>query len=77
MVFGTTAGLEPVPPEYQPFDRVTSSSIRVTVLNLRALKGCEGGIAVFVFNFLIGVSGQFRAPSILPTGKYSPGGLAV
>jgi hypothetical protein len=31
-------GLEPVPPEYQPFSRVTFSSIRVTVVNLRAMK---------------------------------------
>ena len=27
-------GLETIPPEYQPFDRVTSSSICVTVVNL-------------------------------------------
>ena len=29
-------GLEHVPPEYQLFDRVTSSSVRVTVVNLRS-----------------------------------------
>ena len=45
-------GLEPIPPEYQLFDRVTSSSIRLTVDNLRAMKGCEVCIAVFIFNFL-------------------------
>ena len=31
-------GLEHVPDEYQPFDRVTSSSIGVTAVNLRAVK---------------------------------------
>jgi hypothetical protein len=31
-------GLEPVSAEYQPFDRVTSSSIGVTVVNLGARK---------------------------------------
>ena len=35
-------GLELVPPEYQPFDRVTSSLIRVTVVNLRAMNGYGG-----------------------------------
>jgi len=32
-------GLEAVPAEYQPFDRVTSSSIGVTVVNLWAIRG--------------------------------------
>jgi hypothetical protein len=56
-------GLEPVPAEYQPFDRVSSSSIRVKFVNFRAIKGYEGGIAVFIFNILVGLSGQLRAPS--------------
>ena len=77
MMFGPTAGLEPIPPEYQPFDRVTSSWIRVTFAYLRAMKGYEGGIAVFIFNILVGLSGQLRAPATLATGKYSPVGLAV
>ena len=69
-------GLEPVPAEYQPFDRVTSSSICVTVVNLRAMKGYEGGIAVFIFNILVRLSGQLRAPAFLVLGKYSPVVLA-
>ena len=31
-------GLEPVPAEYQPFDRVTCSSICVKFINLRTMK---------------------------------------
>ena len=77
MMFGPTAGLEPIPPEYQPFDRVTSSWIRVTFAYLRAMKGYEGGIALFIFNILVGLSGQLRAPPTLVNGKYSPVGLAV
>ena len=69
--------LEPVPPEYQPFDRVMSSSIRVTVVNLLAMKGYEGEIAVFIFKILVGLSGQLRAPANLATRKYSPVSLAV
>ena len=70
-------GLEPVPAEYQPFDRVTSSSIRLTAVNLRAVKGYEGGIAAFIFNILVGLSGQHRAPAVLYLGKYSPVCLVV
>jgi hypothetical protein len=77
MVFGTAAGLEPVPAEYQPFDRVTSSSIRLTVVNLRARKGYEGGVAVFIFKILVVLNGQLRAPAALSIGNYSPVGLAV
>ena len=70
-------GLEPVPAEYQPFDRVTSSSIGVTVVNLRAMKGYGGGIAVFIFNILVGLRGQLRASAAVATGKYSPVDLAI
>jgi hypothetical protein len=70
-------GLEIAFPEYQSFDRVTSSSIRVTVVNLWAMKEYDGEVAIFIFNILFGLSGQPRAPSTLVTGKYSPGGLAV
>jgi len=56
---------------------VTSSSIGVTVVNLRAMKGCEGGIAVFIFNILVSLSGQLCVRAVLYNGKYSPVGLAV
>ena len=69
-------GFEPVPAEYHPFDRVTSSSIGVTVVNLRAMKG-YGGIAVFIFNTLVGLSGQLRTAAAIAPGKYSPVGLDV
>ena len=65
-------GLEPVPAEYQQFDRVTSSSIGLIAVNLRAMMGYEGGIAVFILNILVGLSGQLRAPAVLYLGKYSP-----
>jgi hypothetical protein len=68
-------GLEPVPPEYRPFNRVTSSSFRVITVNLRAMQG--GGYSRFIFNILAGLSGQLRAPAALATGKYSPVGLVV
>ena len=55
--FELRQGLEHVPAEYQPFDRVTSSSIGVTIVNLWAMKG-NGGIAVFVFNIFAELSGQ-------------------
>jgi hypothetical protein len=77
MVFGTAAGLELIPAEYQPFDRVMSSSIRLTVVNLRAMKRYEVGIAVFIFNILVGLSGQLRAPANFASGKYFPVGLTV
>ena len=77
MVFGARQGLEPVPAEYQPFDRVTSSSIGVTVVNLWAMKRYGGGIAVFIFNILVGLRGQLRAPATLATGKYSLVVLAI
>ena len=70
-------GLEPVPAEYQPFDRVTSSSIRLTAVNLRTMKGYEGGIVVFIFNIFVGLSVQLRAPATLDTRKYSSVGLVV
>jgi hypothetical protein len=70
-------GLETIPAEYQPFDRVTSNSVRVTFVNLRAMKVYEWGIAVFISNILVGLSGQFRAPATLAIGKYSPVDLAV
>ena len=28
------------------------------------------GIAVFIFNILVGLSGQIRAPAAIATGKY-------
>jgi hypothetical protein len=37
-MFGPTPGLETVHAEYQPFDRLTSSSIRMTAVNLLAMK---------------------------------------
>jgi hypothetical protein len=42
-----------------------------------AMKGYEGGIAVFNFNILVGLSGKIRAPANLAPGKYSPVALAV
>ena len=57
------SGLERVLAEYQSFDRVMSTSTGVTVVNLRAMKGYEEGIAVFIFNILVGLSGQLRAPA--------------
>ena len=41
--------LEPVPPEYQPFDRVTSRSILVTIFNLRAIQEYEWGNSCIYF----------------------------
>jgi hypothetical protein len=49
----------------------------VTFVNLKAMKGYEGGIAVFIFILLVGLSSQIRPPSNLDTGKYSPVALAV
>jgi hypothetical protein len=37
----------------------------------------KGGINVFIFNILVGLSDQLRAPATLATGKYSPVGLAI
>ena len=54
MVFGTTVGLEHVCPEYQPFDRVTSSSIRLTVVNLRTKK---------LYNVTVKFASHFKALS--------------
>ena len=42
-------GLEQVPSEYQPFDRVMSSSIVVTVVNLRPMKLYERGNSCIYF----------------------------
>jgi hypothetical protein len=65
--------LKPIRAEYQPFDRVMSSSIRLTVVNLRAMKGYGWRVlALFIFNSLVLLSGQLRAPAALATGKYSP-----
>jgi hypothetical protein len=36
-----------------------------------------GGRAVFVFKILVVLSSQFRAPTALSIGNYSPVGLAV
>jgi uncharacterized membrane protein YuzA (DUF378 family) len=41
------------------------------------MKGYEGGIGLFIFNIIAGLSGQLRAPATLATRKYSPVGLAV
>jgi hypothetical protein len=74
--FGVTVALEHVRPECQPYDRVTSSSICVTVVSLWAMKG-YGGRGVFIFNILAGLSGQLCAPAALAPGKYSSVGLTV
>jgi hypothetical protein len=41
--------LEPILAEYQTFDRVTSSSIRLIIVNLRAMKGYERGNSCVYF----------------------------
>ena len=49
----------------------------MTVFYLRAIEGYEGGLAVFIFKILVGLSVQLRALAFLASGKYSPVGLAV
>ena len=39
--------------------------------------GGGGGRAVFIFNILVGLSGQLRSPANLAIGKYSSVGLAA
>jgi hypothetical protein len=41
------------------------------------MKGYEGGIAVFIFKILVGLSVHLRAKAALASGKYYPVGLVV
>ena len=50
------AGLEPVPPEYQPFDRVMSSSIRVRVFICGPFRNMSGGVSVLIFIIFVVLS---------------------
>ena len=76
MAFGFTAGTWTGNCRISVIRPSDFSSINVTVVNLRAMKGHRGR-AVFIFNILDGLSGQLCAPAALPTGKYPPVGLAV
>jgi hypothetical protein len=73
MVFGTAAGTWN---RYLPnISRSTEwRPVRFVwqLLNCGPWRDMGGGVAVFIFNILVGLSGQLRAPAALATGKYSP-----